>query len=121
MTNGLTRCCCRRGLARTRRSPGPTLSGSFCVRGRSPRRAARATDAAETLGAAEGRLARQVLVDEAHRHRALPYRRGDALDRAGAAVADGEDAGQARLQRHRRATALDRVDVEVGDVEVAAG
>ena len=44
-------------------------------------------------------LAAQVLVHEGDRHAALADRRGDALDRAEAHVAAGEDAGHARLQQ----------------------
>ena len=40
----------------------------------------------------------QVLVHELHRHRPLPHRRGDALDRAEPHVARGEDAGTAGLE-----------------------
>ena len=38
------------------------------------------------------------LVDEAHHHRSLADRGRAALDRSGADVADGEDAGRARLE-----------------------
>jgi len=39
----------------------------------------------------------EAFVDRAHSHRALTYCGGDALDRPGSAVPDGEDAGQAGL------------------------
>src|ERR1700744_6071226 len=72
-------------------------------------------------GSVRGGLEGEVLVDDADGHRALADGGGDALDRAGAAVADGEDTGEAGLERHRGAAAVDRVGVEVGDVEGAAG
>jgi hypothetical protein len=45
----------------------------------------------------------QVLVNEAHCHRALPYGRSHPLDRSAAHIADGEDAGLTALEHERLA------------------
>jgi hypothetical protein len=45
----------------------------------------------------------QVLVNEAHCHRALPYGRSHPLDRPAAHIAHGEDAGLTALEHERLA------------------
>src|SRR6185437_13978606 len=66
-------------------------------------------------------LQREVLVDHADGHRALADGGGDALDRAGAAVAYGEDAGEAGLEGEGGAADRAGGAAEVGDLEVDAG
>jgi hypothetical protein len=46
---------------------------------------------------------RQVLVNEAHCHRAFPYGRSHPLDRLAAHIAHGEDTGQTALKHERLA------------------
>ena len=95
----------RAGLALLVRCTSPGATSSSSARGgpraRGARRRARRRGrrgAGRRRRASSRSCLGQVLVDQRHRHRALPHRAGHALDRARAHVAGDEHARDARLQ-----------------------
>src|SRR5947207_3169346 len=66
-------------------------------------------------------LLAQHVMNERDRNRALANGRGDALDAARADIADGEDAGPARLEQQRRARQWPAGGSEIVVREIGAG
>src|SRR5262249_42778599 len=105
----------------TRPSTSGRASTRSCARSSRVRTGAGATSTRSRSDAARAASLRERLVDELHADRALADGGGDALHVARADVADGDDAGHARLEQVGRALERPFRGCEVADAQVGPG